>query len=187
MFDISGFPAAVLAQRLARAGAPFVGSVPGDTPLRHRGPCPPGRAGRVFSAQQLLLSARTLRRPVTWTDPVTLRPRSALVAAVPVELVSPAGPLTLFGEWTDARGLPRQCWISSLTRESPGELLRLSRLTHRVEADLTAVSPQVGLTGFAGRSFEGWHRHTTLASAAHAVRVLAAGSAGGVGLHRRAG
>ncbi len=53
--------------------------------------------------------------------------------------------------------------------------MRLARLSDRVDLDFTRTADRVGVRDFAGRSFGGWHRHITLASAAHAVAVLARG------------
>ncbi|MFE9257816.1 IS701 family transposase [Streptomyces sp. NPDC006879] len=70
------------------------------------------------------------------------------------------------GQW------PAELWLTDLTSLRPAELLQLIRLTHRVDRDLTEIADQVGIRDFSGRSFTGWHRHATLASAAHAIAVL---------------
>lgn len=168
---LPGAAAGALARRFAAAGAPFVAAVPGSTRARAADPAPAGGGGRELTAHQLLLRAHFSRRPVTWSDPVTSRTYTTLVAAVRVELGPDTPPVLLFGEWTDPRGRPRRCWITDLTGEAPGELLRLAKLARTVDRDVVDVSAGVGLADFAGRSFEGWHRHTTLASAAHLVRV----------------
>ncbi|MFI7503204.1 IS701 family transposase [Streptomyces sp. NPDC049687] len=51
-------------------------------------------------------------------------------------------------------------------------LFRLSRLIGQVDRDFGRITEQVGIRDFAGRSYNGWHRHVTLASAAHAVAAL---------------
>jgi hypothetical protein len=56
--------------------------------------------------------------------------------------------------------------------EPPAELLALDRLTDRVDRDFARIADQVGIRDYAGRSYDGWHRHTTLASVAHTVAVL---------------
>lgn len=38
--------------------------------------------------------------------------------------------------------------------------------------DFAQIAERVGIKDYSGRSFSGWHRHATLASAAHAVAVL---------------
>ncbi|MCL6733095.1 IS701 family transposase [Streptomyces neyagawaensis] len=50
--------------------------------------------------------------------------------------------------------------------------LALAVLADTVELAFRQVSEQTGIRDFAGRSFQGWHRHMTLASAAHAAAVL---------------
>ncbi|GAA2135113.1 transposase [Kitasatospora kazusensis] len=149
------------------------------------------------------VAARTLRRPVQWWDPVEETARTTLAAAVQVRLPRGRGPdrpparprpatlpgpyrpsrpgpqpgsprtLTLLGEWSDIRSWPTEFWLTDLTGP-PGRLLRLAKLARRVDRDFAEVGEQVGLAEFKGRSFEGWHRHATLASVAHAVRALAA-------------
>jgi hypothetical protein len=57
-------------------------------------------------------------------------------------------------------------------------LLRLTRLSARVEHDLAWQGRRVGLRDFEGRSFGGWHRHMTLASAAYAALLLGGGRPG---------
>ena len=83
-------------------------------------------------------------------------------------------PLVLLGEWDDPRRAPSRVWISDLTGSPVGSLLRLTKLARRVERDFVEVGEGAGLRDFVGRSFRGWHRHITLASAAHAATVLAA-------------
>jgi hypothetical protein len=68
---------------------------------------------------------------------------------------------------------PGELWLTDLTDASPATLLRLRQLVQRVDRDLTEIADRVGLRDFAGRSYDGWHRHVTLASAAHAVAALA--------------
>jgi SRSO17 transposase len=41
-----------------------------------------------------------------------------------------------------------------------------------VDRDFADIADRVGVRDYAGRSFAGWHRHMTLASAAHAAVVL---------------
>lgn len=155
------------------AGLPFLATVPGTTRVVATDPALTRLGVGQVSVQQLLRMAGPLRRPVTWTDPVSRRLRTSLVTAVRVELPS-AGRVLLLGEWDGPHGWPRRCWITgTATRASWGELLRLALLAHRVEADFAETSVNVGIVDFEGRSFDGWHRHTTLASAAQAVQALA--------------
>ncbi|MFF5443307.1 hypothetical protein [Streptomyces achromogenes] len=73
----------------------------------------------------------------------------------------------------DAGGRGRtQLWLTNMTTAQPALLVRLTRLADKVDADFTDISEGVGMRDFTGRSFGGWHRHITLASAAHAVVAL---------------
>ncbi|MCX4779700.1 IS701 family transposase [Streptomyces sp. NBC_01264] len=172
LLDVPDLDPAAVARRFEPSGTHFVAPARGSLRVRCVDAVLPGAANRELAAHQLLLMARTLRRPVSWRDPSTGRPRVSLVVTVRVELPNAPRPQLLFGEWSDPRGWPDQCWVTDMTQAHPGALLRLAKRARQVEADFTNVAQKVGLTDFGGRSFEGWHRHTTLASAAHAVRVL---------------
>ncbi|WP_441245430.1 IS701 family transposase [Kitasatospora sp. McL0602] len=189
------------------AGVPFLARVGPTALLTAADSALPERVGQRGSAQGLVsaAAARTLLRPVQWWDPIEGRARTTRVAALRVQrlrlpqgrpLSRPdqyrpgaqphqawAGPyvngrrtLTLLGEWSDNRAWPTDFWLTDLTAP-PGKLLRLAKLARRVERDEAVIGEQVGLRGFVGRSFEGWHRHATLASVAHAVSVLESASA----------
>ncbi|MFG2893112.1 IS701 family transposase [Streptomyces sp. NPDC048248] len=165
-------------RRFGGSGMPLVAVASGTTLLTSADPVLPGLGDREFSAQRLLHMVRTLRRPVDWHDPLEGTVRRSDVAAVQVRLAGAprSRPLLLVGEWDSPRGWPRTCWLTDLRGVSPARLLRLGKLALRVDRDVAEVSPQVGLMDFEGRSYEGWHRHTTLASAAHAVRILGGGA-----------
>jgi hypothetical protein len=142
----------------------------------------PGHNADTMTAHDIMVAARSVRRPVTWmeNDPAGGGPisRTCLTAAVRVRIPSPggdAGDLVLLGATRAGRPWPDQLWLTDLTSTavgSPATLLRLAGLTARVDRDFSEVSDRVGIRDFAGRSFSGWHRHVTLASAAHAITVL---------------
>ncbi|MEV8532226.1 transposase [Streptomyces sp. NPDC051211] len=185
VMDLPDSEPAAVARRFEAAGLPFLASVRGSTGvvpaasallgpgrLAAASPVLPGRDSREVPADQLLRMLRTLRRPVTWTDPATMAVRTSLVAAVPVRLPGTRRPLVLLGEWNGPGVRPQKCWITDLSAVPWGGLLRLTKLTQRTGRDFSGISTRVGMVDFEGRSFEGWHRHTTLASAAHAVQAL---------------
>ncbi|MCB5166025.1 transposase [Streptomyces bambusae] len=176
---------AVLRQ-FAAAGVPAVVRVGAETRFTMEEPALPGHGRGPLPAHRLLSSVAGLRRPATWTDPAVVGPlpRTSLVAAVRVSLpgaapagaagtAGTAGGALLLGEWTDARSGPAALWVTNTPRVRPETLLRTTRLTARVDHDLDRYGEAAGLRDFEGRSFRGWHRHITLASAAHAVRALA--------------
>ncbi|WP_406504912.1 IS701 family transposase [Streptomyces sp. NBC_00212] len=139
----------------------------------------PGFGAGALPARRILEAVKGLRRPVSWADPAAHgATRTSLVAAIPVSFPSPEGvrprPLLLLGEWLDPSRPPVQLWLTDLTQMPMAALLRLTKLTHRVDRDFAHVGTTTGLLDYAGRSFQGWHRHITLASAAHAAHVLTA-------------
>ncbi|MFI5762115.1 IS701 family transposase [Streptomyces sp. NPDC051563] len=175
VLDLPDSDPAEIARRFGAAGLPFVAGVRGSARVAPTASALPGHEVRELPAHQLLRMVRTLRRPVTWTDPDTGGTRTSLVAAVPVRLPGTRRSLLLLGEWSGPDGWPQHCWLTDLTDISWGALLRLAKLTRRVATDFSAISLDVGMVDFEGRSFGGWHRHTTLASAAHAVQAVTAG------------
>ncbi|MGW0121083.1 IS701 family transposase [Streptomyces sp. NPDC003327] len=180
LLDIRGGAGRAALTRLAAAGLPVVARIGGGSRLAIADRSLPGFGAGPLPAQQILESLRGLRRPVSWVDTVAGAPtsRTSLATAVRVALPMPGGermrPLTLLGEWDDPRRGPARVWISDLT--SPvGSLLRLTKLARRVDRDFAEVGEEAGLRDFVGRSYRGWHRHITLASAAHAAALLAPG------------
>ncbi len=143
---------------LARIGGAF--------PLTVRDPVLTGRGNDELPAREIITMGRDLRRRVTVAG------RTTLVAAVRVALPGRPGELLLVGEWGSGRGWPTRLWITDMVDEPPAELLGLDRLTERVDRDFAQIADQVGIRDYAGRSYDGWHRHTTLASVAHTVAVL---------------
>ncbi|MGJ5883849.1 MULTISPECIES: IS701 family transposase [Streptomyces] len=183
-----------------KARVPLLTRVRGNTRLTVADRTLPGYRAGAAPARQIMESLRGLRRPVSWREPgvgATGR-RTSLVAAVRVRLPRPgfgagvrtrtAGPptalvpqspteLLLIAEWRDGGTASPDLWLaapaSTSAFSSVGDVLRLARLTRRVALDEERIGERVGMRDFEGRSFSGWHRHMTLASAAHAVTALA--------------
>ncbi|MEU2157191.1 transposase [Streptomyces sp. NPDC019396] len=180
---ISDLPATI--GRFTRAGIPVIAraaDTPSTSTLAVRAPALPGYRGGPLSARTILDSVRGLRRRVEWTDPAapSFAGRTSLAVAVPVGRADagrgavPGGDeLVLLGEWADARQAPVAMWATNMTSVPAAPLLRLTKLADRTARDLAGIGERVGLKDFEGRSFRGWHRHLTLASAAHAVASLA--------------
>ncbi|WP_328322346.1 transposase [Kribbella sp. NBC_00382] len=145
------------------------------------------QAGELISASRLADSAGVLRRQVYWLDP-QLRLSRSCAAAIRVMLPTPQGRLSLLllAEWDRPGPKPDRLWLTDVTSRSTAELLRLSKLVPRVDQDFEAIAKDVGIQDFEGRSFQGWHRHATLASIAHAVRALAEAGQTRVGLDETA-
>ncbi|MEC4018585.1 IS701 family transposase [Streptomyces sp. H27-D2] len=128
------------------------------------------------AAQQVADSRKKMCRPVAWLSPVDSVARSSLVLMTTVEnplapTASRGQPLTLLAEWGKLTRAPLGLWLSNMTDAAPAALLRLSKSPQRVAKDFSEVSSEVGIADFEGRSFDGWHRHTTLASIAHTLAI----------------
>lgn len=71
-------------------------------------------------------------------------------------------------EWLDDASEPTDYWLSTLPPDTPiGELVRLGKVRRRIEHDCRELKHGLGLDHFEGRTFIGWHHHTTLVAAAH--------------------
>ncbi|WP_331447225.1 transposase [Streptomyces xanthochromogenes] len=165
--------------RFASAGLPVLARVDASYPLAVGDRALPGYGAGALPARRILEMVKGMRRPVHWLDAETSwTSRTSLAAAVAV--TCPAGPgaghprqLLLVGEWLDPARPPAQVWLTDMTQLQVAPLLRLTKLTRRVDRDFSHVGEATGLRDFVGRSFRGWHRHITLASAAHTAVVLA--------------
>ncbi|MEU6310567.1 transposase [Streptomyces sp. NPDC047014] len=172
------------AEFLGRCGIPFLFKVEGALPVRF------GRGGRcAASAREVVDSLRCRGRVV---ERVRDRGEEGAVTALtsaPV-LTAPGAesPLLLVGAWSEEVPAtdPGAYWVTNIGDRSLGRLMLLARLTDRVDRDFTEVCEPVGIRDFEGRSFRGWHHHATLASVAHAARLLSARlrDQGPVGTHQ---
>ncbi|MFG3498303.1 IS701 family transposase [Streptomyces sp. NPDC047928] len=173
--------AVTIFDRLSGAGVPLLVKVDGDVRLTVADPALPAGGGRPLTAQQIMSMAKDLRRPVLARDhgPAAARPRhwaATVRVGLPAPGTQPTGrgePPVLMGIGDEGGSWPAGLWLTNLTTTPPASLVRLSRLTDKVARDFTDIAVPVGIRDFTGRSFDGWHRHVTLASAAHAVVALA--------------
>jgi hypothetical protein len=149
-------------RRLVSAGVPFLVRISDVLPLSAS---LPGHGD--VPAYWLAGAIKDRRRPVTWVDALGMR-RSALAATATGVMLPDVGELSLFGAASVGGPWPDELWLTNLTAP-PMTLLRLAKLTLRVDEDFAGIADRVGIRDFSGRSFVGWHRHVTLASAAHAV------------------
>ncbi|WP_455771360.1 IS701 family transposase [Streptomyces rubiginosohelvolus] len=174
--------AAATMGRFTAAGIPVIARIDGTARLTVHDPALPGRGSAPTPADVIAAAAMRLRRGVEWADePGAYREsRGTLTAAVRVGAEGGGrsgadpyrGELLLLGEWDGAGHAPQALWVTNMTSAPARALLRLTRLGGRACRDLAAAGEDVGLKDFEGRSFNGWHRHITLASAAHAVAAL---------------
>jgi SRSO17 transposase len=107
------------------------------------------------------------RQRVTWQESLG---HSHFVAR-PIHGIGPAAaPRWLVAEQPDEATAPVRYWVSTLSEVSQAEpLARLDLL--RRHHDHRELSEVTGLDHFQGRSWVGWNRHVTLASAAHLFRT----------------
>ncbi|GIG64442.1 SRSO17 transposase [Phytomonospora endophytica] len=92
--------------------------------------------------------------------PAGRRPRLADDGSLPVR--------QLIAQWPAGEPEPVKYWLSNLPADTdPADLVRLGKIRWRIEHDYRELKTGLGLDHFEGRSFTGWHRHVTLATAAH--------------------
>ncbi|MFF0431566.1 IS701 family transposase [Streptomyces sp. NPDC004327] len=167
-------------ERLHAAGLPLLVSVCQDQPLTVADPALPAAGREPLTAEQIMLMAGALRRPVLagrhepGAGPRTRWAATVRVGGAPLpDPTAGQGEVQLLGVGEEGGRWPAKLWLTNLTTTSPASLVRLGALAARVDRDFTDIADRVGIRDFSGRSFDGWHRHTTLASAAHAVVALA--------------
>ncbi|MFF4735262.1 IS701 family transposase [Streptomyces sp. NPDC001262] len=175
-------------RRLRAAGVPWLVRIGSTFRLTAADPALPGCRTEGVTAHQIMTAAAGMRRPVLWSDhdpAETLR--TSLAAGVRVRMpargvrtVPPVrrpgiGDLRLLGAWEQGQSSPGELWLTDMTALHPVALMQLSKTTRRVDRDFAEIADQVGMRDYTGRSFKGWHRHVTLASAAHAVAALGRG------------
>jgi SRSO17 transposase len=163
-----------------RATTPYEGS--GRPPrLRYQ--------DKPLSLKELVLATGPRQaRVVTWRDgsrrragkPIRMRSRFVILH------VRPAGktlrtahqghdlPLAwLIAEWPPNSDEPVKYWLSNLPVGTPHRtLVRQAKLRWRIEHDYRELKTGLGLDHYEGRTWQGWHHHTTLVSAAHAFLTL---------------
>ena len=176
VIDARDMDAATIVGKLRAAGIPFLARVSATAQLTVADPVLTGHGAAVLPAQHIARAARFLRRPVVWRDssPEAI-PHTCLAASVRVQLPGTIGDpgLRLLAASDMRQRWPGELWLHNMPAADPAMLSRLTRLVRGVDQDFGQVADQVGVRDFTGRSYCGWHRHVTLASAAHTVSVLA--------------
>ncbi|MBN3932080.1 transposase [Streptomyces verrucosisporus] len=183
VLDVGGMHTAEAFVRLNTDRVPLLARIGGDLRLNVTDPALQGCGTGSLAARLIMGLARNLRRPAAGRENGG---RTTLAAVVRVRLPHPPGTragtaggapdteeLLLMGIGEDGGRWPAELWLTNMATMPPASLVRLSRLAGRTEQDFNDIADRVGLRDFTGRSFDGWHRHVTLASAAHAAIVLA--------------
>ncbi|MFI5932097.1 IS701 family transposase [Actinoplanes sp. NPDC051494] len=132
------------------------------------------RTGGPAPAREIAQAARSRRRPVLHLDGGVAIPH--LVSSVDVR--SPLEPgdrlpaLRLMAINELGHDGDEELWLTAAPATPVSTALSVTKLLIRADRDLDVLSERVGIWDYSGRSFPGWHRHVTLASAAHAVEAL---------------
>ncbi|WP_231644980.1 IS701 family transposase [Sciscionella sediminilitoris] len=178
VLDARDMDAVKAAERFRATGVPLLSRVCHATRLLVTDRALPGHTGEFLSTYQIMLAARETRRMVVSAGSGSAT-RTTLVAAVRVRTPAQAEhteDLLLLGMAEPGQKWPSQIWLTTMTTAQPSALVRLAQLTERVDQDFLEISERVGIRDYAGRTFDGWHRHVTLASAAHVVMATAIGN-----------
>lgn len=156
----------------------FVVAVPSTlamAPLQPGVPAPGGRPapGEVLGAGPLLHRFGTVTSVPHWSRDGCGRDAHVLTCLVRLPGFAPTGAVhRLFAPYEPARRTVTRVWATSLAHERMPRLLSLASL-HDLSDTMDALADDFGLSAFEGRSYPGWHHHTTLASAACAFSRLA--------------
>ncbi|MDT9680684.1 transposase [Streptomyces sp. TRM76323] len=180
VLDSEGLDIGGCLRHFDRAGMPLVMRVSPSTPLRIDCKTLQGYGDREIQAEQLVESMKRMRRPLECQDPWG-RPVQDAVAAVipvvpaqtPVPRRDPDRPLLLVAHWPGRERRPAKLWLTTASDLPLATVVELTELADVVTRDFLPIAENVGLRDFGGRSFQGWHRHITMASVAHLAAVLA--------------
>ncbi|GLF99412.1 IS701 family transposase [Streptomyces yaizuensis] len=177
---------------LHTAGIPSLIRVSGELRLGVSDRALTGHGAQLLPAGEIMRAARNMRRPVVWRqDHPHPRLRTSLITTVRVTAPGPHplpsaqgrpgterdGSLLLVGVGAADQRWPAELWLTDLPASQATAVPQLSSLTQRVDRAFDEITDQVGIRDYVGRSYSGWHRHVTLASAAHTVAALSASAA----------
>ncbi len=74
----------------------------------------------------------------------------------------------MLAEWPPHEPEAADSWLSDLPADTPLKtMVRLAKMRWRIEHDYRELKTGLGLSHFEGRTFNCWHRHVTLVTAAH--------------------
>ncbi|MFD6968815.1 IS701 family transposase [Streptomyces sp. NPDC059949] len=168
--------AGAVVRHLSAAKIPFVLRIGGATRLIPWSALREGRTIRLMTAQHLAEGAGLGGRPVRWAGRAGQAGRSAFVTSTDVVLSPGSGSptLRLVGAQRPGERRARELWLSNMNEVPSALVVRLGRLSERVDQDFAEIGTKVGAMDFEGRTFGGWHRHTTLSAVAHAIVTLSA-------------
>ncbi|MER8235264.1 IS701 family transposase [Streptomyces sp. NPDC101490] len=180
VLDSEGLDVGECFRHFDRAGTPVVMRVCPSTPLRVDCTALQGYSDREMQAEQLVESMKRMRRPLECQDPQGRPVQDAVASVIPVVPVRMSAPrrgtdrsLLLVAHWPARERRHAKLWLTNMSDLPPTAVLELTDLADVVTRDFLPIAEDVGLRDFGGRSFQGWHRHITMASVAHLAAVLA--------------
>jgi SRSO17 transposase len=169
---------------------PYLVQVSDSQRVRYHNPTPPRVAspsgGRTSSwlggAGDLVHRAAALTRTtVGWQGVGDDLVRRSQFLQMPVHSPDADGPggravgraqRRLLVEWPLSKPHPRGYWITNIQDGPLDDLVALAKLRQRVGPRIEEIAGRFGLRDYEGRTFVGWHRHVTLATAAHIFDLL---------------
>ncbi|MFG3211601.1 IS701 family transposase [Streptomyces tendae] len=170
-----------LVERLSGQGHGFLLGVDGHLPLAvgRRAPRALHEPAAPVSARQLLLQVGIRHPEVALAAGPDGHPRRLHVVSSPAEIpaLRPDGsrvssPGRVFAEWDATHRRLGRIWLTNLADRRMSELLSLAAASAGARTTIGTLGEHHGLLDFEGRSFPGWHRHTTLVAAAYAYALL---------------
>ncbi|MCX4783631.1 IS701 family transposase [Streptomyces sp. NBC_01264] len=176
VLDAPGLDPLRMGRRFERAGIPLVQRVEQRIRLRVDPLVLPGHGGRPVTASWLIGAMRRLWRPHSRLSASGRNLSMAVPVTLPEALdggQEAGGHRLLVAQWPASDVAAARLWLAD-GRMRHADVLRLTGLAEVVDRDDGLVATRVGLRDFTGRSFQGWHRHITLASVAHLACVRAA-------------
>lgn len=116
---------------------------------------------------------------MVWESPEGVATPVASAVVRPVKPVAPGraddGSLRLIAYPPAVGHVGERFWVTNMQHRPLAELTSLIRLKARGEDDMNQSQDHYGVRDFEGRSYQGWHHHMTLVSAAHAADLLRSG------------
>ncbi|MFF8595177.1 IS701 family transposase [Streptomyces sp. NPDC015220] len=180
VLDSEGLDVAECFGHFDRAGATLVMRVCPSTPLRIDCTALQGYSDREIQAEQLVESMKRMRRPLECQDAWGRPLQDAVVSVIPVVPAQLPDArregdrqLLLMAHWQGRERRPAKIWLTNAVDLPPADVIELAELAATVTREFLPIAEGVGLRDFGGRSFQGWHRHITMASVAHLAAVLA--------------
>ncbi|MFI6168314.1 IS701 family transposase [Nocardia sp. NPDC051052] len=171
---------ASVVRKLSDSGASVIARIDGSVPLRSADEALIGHSTtKSMAAAQIIAATKGIRRRIPMHLHRERRDRwvASVCVTMPVDSLGIEGggedrEFILMGSGRYGEHDSGTLYLTNIRSTPFIDLLRLCSLLNRVETDNLRTAENVGIRDYTGRSFSGWHRHVTLASAAHAIDAL---------------